>query len=418
MSPDRPEPPPDAASLPGAPSEGLFRKQALEHFLREQEQREPLKVSPPWTWSLFWVLAALVVSALLFAVLGKVEVQNRGRGILRPLAGVRILQAQVGGVLKETFARSGDQLRAGQAIARLDAAQVEGARLEAERTLALLQGAGGGFRAKEQGLLQQQISSVHVKIASQEAQVASYQASFEFQERNLAKQKRLQDQKLISPQELDKAQEDLNNARRQRDAARQQLVQLQQELAALEAQREQQRWQQTQEVAGAQTKREALETSLKQTEVLAPVDGFLEALVAKPGDLLQPGQPIAKLIPAGSPLLVVAFVPEKDRAYLKDGDEVSLEMEAYPYAEFGTLKGRIARIGSDLASPHEVREALGEDAKLEVPSFRVEIALDGHRPRRMAQAILRPGMLLQARYTLRRQRIITLVLEPLRRWFD
>jgi HlyD family secretion protein len=210
----------------------------------------------------------------------------------------------------------------------------------------------------------------------------------------------------------------MNNARRQRDAARQQLVSLQQELAALESQREQQRWQQTQEMQGAQTKREALESTLRQTEVLAPVDGFLEALVAKPGDLLQPGQPIAKLIPAGSPLLVVSFVAEKDRAYLKEGDEVALELEAYPYAEFGTLKGRISRIASDLASPHEVREALGEDAKLEAPSFRAEIALDGNRPRRMEAAILRPGMLLQARYTLRRQRIIVMVLEPLKRWFD
>jgi HlyD family secretion protein len=418
MEPLRPEAPPDAPTLAGRPQESLFRKQALEHFLREQEQREPLKVSPPWTWSLFWVLGALCLSALLFAVFGKVEVQNRGRGILRPVAGVRVLHAQVGGVLAETFARSGDQLKAGQPIARLDAAQVQGAKLEAERNLALLQGAGGGFRAKEQVLLQQQISSVHGKIASQEAQVASYQASFEYQERNLAKHRSLHEQKLISPQELEKTQEEMNNARRQRDAARQQLVSLQQELAALESQREQQRWQQTQEMQGAQTKREALESTLRQTEVLAPVDGFLEALVAKPGDLLQPGQPIAKLIPAGSPLLVVSFVAEKDRAYLKEGDEVALELEAYPYAEFGTLKGRISRIASDLASPHEVREALGEDAKLEAPSFRAEIALDGNRPRRMEAAILRPGMLLQARYTLRRQRIIVMVLEPLKRWFD
>ncbi len=418
MEPAPPETPQDAPTLAGRPQEGLFRKQALEHFLREQEQREPLKVSPPWTWSLFWVLAALAASALLFAVLGKVEVQNRGRGILRPAAGVRILQAQVGGVLKETFARSGDQLRAGQPIARLDAAQVEGARLEAERTLALLKGAGGGFRAQEQRLLLEQIASVRTKITAQEALLPSYQSSVEIQERFLATQRRLQREGLASPLDVDKAQEQANTARRQMDAARQQLVQLRQELASLESQRQQQLWQATQEVQGAQTKREALETTLRQTEVQAPVDGFLEALVAKPGDLLQPGQPIAKLIPAGSPLLVVAFVAEKDRAYLKDGDPVALELDAYPYAEFGTMKGRITRIGSDLASPHEVREALGEDAKLESPSFRLEIALDAARPRRMAQAILRPGMLLQARYTLRRQRLITLVLEPLRRWFD
>ncbi len=418
MHPTNPEPPPDAATLPGAPQDGLFRKQALEHFLREQEQREPLKVSPPWTWSLFWVLCALCASALLFAILGKVEVQNRGRGILRPVAGVRMLQAQVGGVLAETFARSGDELRAGQRIARLDAAQVQGQKLETERALAFLQGAGGGFRAREQSLLQEQMASVRSKIANQEAQVASFQASVQFQEKYYDSQKKLKESGLLSALDLGKEENTLNSVRRQWDGARQQLTQLRQELAALEAQRQQQLLAQTQEVQGAQTKREALESSLQQTQVLAPVDGFLEAFVAKNGDLLQPGQTIAKLIPAGSPLVILAFVAEKDRAYLQPGQEVSLEMEAYPYAEFGTLKGRIERIGSDLASPHEVREALGEDAKLETPSFRMEISLQDHRPRRLQGVKLRPGMLLQARYTLRRSSILTMVLEPLKRWFD
>ena len=418
MHPSPPEPPPEAATLPGVPQDGLFRKQALEHFLREQEQREPLKVSPPWTWSLFWVLCALCASALLFAILGKVEVQNRGRGILRPVAGVRMLQAQVGGVLAETFARSGDQLRAGQPIARLDAAQMQGLKLETERTLALLQGAGGGYRAKEQSLLLEQMASVRSKITSQEAQVASYQASVQFQEKYYESQRKLMEGGLLSPLDLGKEENQLNSVKRQWDAARQQLTQLRQELAALETQRQQHLWQQTQEVQGAQTKREALESTLNQTQVCAPVDGFLEALVAKPGDLVQPGQTIAKLIPAGSPLQILAFVAEKDRAYLKPGQEVSLEMEAYPYAEFGTLKGRIVRIGSDLASPHEVREALGEDAKLETPSFRLEISMEERRPRRLQQVFLRPGMLLQARYTLRRTSILTMVLEPLKRWFD
>jgi len=196
------------------------------------------------------------------------------------------------------------------------------------------------------------------------------------------------------------------------------MVQLRQDRSSLESQRQHNQWQRLQDLSGSQSKRDALDSTLRQTHVLAPVAGFLEALVARPGDLLQPGQTIAKLIPEDSPLQVVAFLPEKDRAFVKPGDQVQLELEAYLFTEFGTLKGIVKRIGSDLASQYEIQNALGEAGKLETPGYRVEIELSPERPKHLAGVKIRPGMLLQARFTLRRQRLITVVLEPLRRWLE
>lgn len=414
--------PPDSDELPDHSKEtkahGLFRKQALEHFLKEQDQAEPLKISPPWTWSLLWVMAVFTLVGILYAFLGKIEVQNRGKGILRPVAGVRTLQAQVGGVLSQTFARSGDQLREGQTIARIEAAQVQGNLLETEQHIELLKGAGKTFSNQEDSQILGQLQSLRNRLQSQETQVASYEQSVEIQRGKVASKRTLLKEGLVSKMEVDDTIDAFNSAQRQRDQAKQGLDQLHQDIAAMENQRQKLLWQRTQDVQGAQTKREALESTLNQTLVKAPLDGTLDAFVARPGDLVQTGQAIAKLIPAGSPLMVVAFVAEKDRAFVKPGDQVALELEAYPNAEFGTLKGHVLRIGSDLASPHEVREALGEDGKLETPSFRVEIEMEPALGTKLAQATLRPGMLLQARYTLRRQRIITLVLDPLKRWFD
>ena len=75
------------------------------------------------------------------------------------------------------------------------------------------------------------------------------------------------------------------------------------------------------------------------------------------------------------------------------------------------------RVNDDLASPHEIREALGEDQKLEVPTYRVELEITNAEALDSAKVKLRTGMLMNVRYTLRRQRLITLVLDPLRRWF-
>lgn len=396
----------------------IFRQEALEHLLKDQDVREPLRISPPWTWSLFLTLAAVLLAALLMAIFGKVEVQDTGRGILRPAAGVRLIQAQVGGVLAETYARSGDALKQDQPIARIDSAQVQGAMLESERQLSLLRSQGQRFGSEELRLLEEQLRAVGVKIAHQEGQIRSYEASVRIQEKKVEATRKLLAETLVAPINLDEAQDQLNVSLRTLDGAKQQLVQLRQEQSSLENQRQRSQWQRIQDLSSSQSKRDALDASLRQTNVLAPVAGFLEALVAHPGDFLQPGQTIAKLIPEHSPLLAVAFLPEKDRAFVKPGDRVQLELEAYPYTEFGSLPGRVVRIGSDLASTYEVQEALGEGGKLESPGYRVEIEVLPGTPKRLAAMTVRPGMLLQARFSLRRQRLITVVLDPLRRWLE
>lgn len=396
----------------------IFRQEALEHLLKNEEVREPLRISPPWTWSLFFILGGVLIATLLASIIGTVEVQGTGKGIIRPVAGVRLLQSQIGGVLAETYARSGETLRENQLIARIDSAQVQGALLETDRQLQLLHSQGQAYTNREEHQRQEQFHAVQMRLTHQETQVKSFENSVKIQGKRVEATRKLLAENLVAPINLDEAQDQLNATLRSLDAAKQQLVQLRQELSTLESQRQRNQWQRLQDLSSSQSKRDALDSSLRQTYVLAPVAGFLEALVAHSGDLLQPGQTIAKIVPDGSPLQVVVFLPEKDRAFVKPGDKVHLELEAYLFTEFGRLKGRVTRIGSDLASSYEIQEALGETGKLETPGYRVEIELLPERPKRLSTVKIRPGMLLQARFTLRHQRLITVVMEPLRRWLE
>lgn len=399
-------------------AQSIFRQEALDHLLKEGEIQEPLKISPPWTWALFYALGGLLLTALVASIFGKVEIQNTGKGILRPAAGLRLIQAQIGGVLAESFAKNGDTLLENQPICRIESAQMQGAMLESERQLQLLHTQGKVHTEQEEKQLQEQIRAVQMRIAHQETQVRSFERSVSIHEKKLEATRQLLAEKLVAALSLDDAQDQLNGALRMLDSARQQLAQLRQEQASLIAQSQRNRWQRTQEVSSSQSKRDALDSSLRQTLVTTPVAGSLDALVSRPGDIIQPGQTIAKIIPSGSPLLVIAFLPEKDQAFVKVGDLVQLELEAYPFTEFGTLKGRVKRLGSDLASPHEVIEALGETAKLEGPCYRVEVELLPQRPKRLENVKIRPGMLLQTRFTLRRQALISVFLDPLKRWLE
>jgi multidrug efflux pump subunit AcrA (membrane-fusion protein) len=122
------------------------------------------------------------------------------------------------------------------------------------------------------------------------------------------------------------------------------------------------------------------------------------------------------LVAGGAPSKIIAFLPERDRAFVTSGAEIRVEVEQLPYAEFGTLKGRVDRVATDLASRYEVTEALGEEAQYPGPSYRVELSLLEDDRAKQLSSKLRAGMLVNARFTLRRRRLISLVLDPLRRW--
>ena len=94
-----------------------------------------------------------------------------------------------------------------------------------------------------------------------------------------------------------------------------------------------------------------------------------------------------------------------------------MQLDQLPHAQYGTLRARIVRIADDLASPAELRDALGEDQKLAAPSYRVELEITDARAADAAHVKLRTGALMNVRFTLRRERLVTLVLSPLKRWF-
>lgn len=399
------------------PNPTLFREEALKHYLQAEEGRGLVKVSPPWTWTLLWILLAALGAALLGSFLGHVEVNGRGRGIVRPVTGVRMLVSQSAGVVGRTEVRSGQAVKAGTVLFQIEAPNIQGQLLEAERQAEAVKNDYQAMAARQDAAYAEQAQRLKGRIAQLQEQIASHRESIQIYERRLKAKQALLKEGLVSAIETDEAREALAQTRRQMGQTQQALDQTKQERAALESRRQDELWQRKQVVQNAETKRDALAFVQGQTVVTAPEDGVVEALLVKPGEVVQLGQAVGKLIPQGASLQVVSFLAEKDRAFVKPGDQVHLELDQLPYAEYGTLRAKVIRVSDDLASPFEVREAMGEDQKLEAPSYRVELEIADMNALDAARVKLRTGMLMNVRYTLRRQRLITLVLDPLRRWF-
>jgi multidrug resistance efflux pump len=401
------------------PSEDrLFREDALNNYLRAEEGGEPLRISPPWTWGLYWTMAGILFVALAFSVLGRFEVTTRARGILRPLPGIQVITAQVGGTVAQVNRPSGSSVKPGDALLRLDSASLQSQLLETERNLQILE---SDFRAyanrmdhyygEQESTLQKRLQLLTQQEESQRASIAGYQ-------RKVTSEQLLEKDGLSSMRQVDEAKESLSQAQRQWMASQQSLVQARQELAGLRSNRENDLWRREQEVQVARSKRDALKLSLSQTEITAPREGTLEAVLVKVGDVIQQGAPVGRIVPQGGPLRVISFLPEKDRAFVKPGNEVRVELDQLPYAEFGTLRARVVRVSDDLASAQEFQEAMGDLNKPEGSMFRVELDLEAGGGKKISEIPIRSGMLLNVRFTLRRQKPLTMILEPLKRWLD
>jgi membrane fusion protein len=398
------------------PQDSFYRKTAIDHYLATEENGQVIRISPPWTWAVVAVVAAVIGAALLLSIFGRIEITAHGRGILRPRGGVRVLIAEAGGVVSHVDARSGASVRRGGPVLRLQSAELQAALLEAERELELVTSDSQVYTQRQARMFDEQERSLRTRLAILEQESGSYEQSVKTYERKLDRSRELEQSGLLSPTIVEDVRETLSQARRQLSTNSRSLAQTRQELASTQSQRQEELWQRQRARQYSISKRDALAFSLQRMQIRAPVDGVVEAVLVKTGDVVQAGQIVGKLVPQETGFQVVSFLPEKDRASVHVNDVVKLELEQFPYTEYGTLKGRIQRIGDDLASTPEIREALGEETRLDTSSYRVEILVDpAGRPRGVP---LRTGMLMNVRYILRRERPIALFFAPLQRWLD
>lgn len=398
----------------------LFRSTAIQHYLnREREEVPvPLQISPAWSWWLFWVLSGLVTLALVLSVVINVEVQGTGRGVFYVAGGARPLVVQTSGRVSRVVATPGQRVARGDLLLELDSAPIQSQILEVDQALVQMERVTRPAQLELDHLAEAQIKEARRRRDSQEEQLVSLERSIHLFERKLVATEELGRYGLVSTIGVEEAREALAQAQRNIQNSHQALMASDQELAALNARRDSDNLRNLQATQTLHTRRDSLAFSLAQTRVEATESGIVEGFRIRTGDVVNSGQSVGRLLTDGAPPRAFSLLAERDRALIHLGDTVRLEVDQFPFADWGTLKATIHRIGENPASPAELREVFGEDAKIDVASYLVELVIPGGQTRAVAQQPLRSGMGFRTRYTLRRQRPISFLLEPLRRWLE
>lgn len=107
------------------PEDPLFRSAALEHYLRGEEGGQPLRVSPPWTWMLWFVLLGASLCMLGFASCYHMPVSEQVEGKMRLSPGSRVLNSESEGVVTGTICDPGHPVSKGEVIVTLSQETLE-----------------------------------------------------------------------------------------------------------------------------------------------------------------------------------------------------------------------------------------------------------------------------------------------------
>jgi hemolysin D len=149
---------------------------------------------------------------------------------------------------------------------------------------------------------------------------------------------------------------------------------------------------------------------LKQQNLVAPVDGVVFELAAKlPGVVAQSGQALLQVVP-NEALTAQVQVANADIANIRPGMAVDVRVDAYPFTEFGAVKGVVSKVS---------REAVKANDQNPRTVFPVEVRLDRQFLERKSQRFaLTPGMSLAAMIKVRQRAPISYVTEEITKAFD
>ncbi len=143
--------------------------------------------------------------------------------------------------------------------------------------------------------------------------------------------------------------------------------------------------------------------------VKSPIDGIVHELAQKtPGEVVKPGDLVAKIVPLNSSVVAEVRIDPKDVGHVKTGDRVEIKLSTFDPNVFGVVMGKV-----DVISASTFKNEEGE------PYFKAIVALDqrsvgeGNRRR-----LIQPGMVVEADIITGSKSLVKYLLKPVYRSLD
>ncbi len=145
----------------------------------------------------------------------------------------------------------------------------------------------------------------------------------------------------------------------------------------------------------------------------AQSDAIVSSVLVQQSNYVEPGQPIASLIPTPSTLKAEIFIPSTAIGFVHRGTKVAMHYAAFPYQKYGVQYGVIEQVSETPTQPAQLAMLLGQQPPAQ-PMYRAIASLEKQQIVTAGQQrVLAPGMQLEAALLLEDRSIISWLLEPI-----
>ncbi|WPL16488.1 multidrug efflux system protein EmrA [Thiorhodovibrio winogradskyi] len=408
----------------------IFRKSALERLSSPEQLDRLVTVVSPKNWLALLTITLLLAAVVAWGILGALPTLVKGNGILISSGGqITTIQAPAAGTLTEILVDLGQEIEAGQVLARLsqtDAMQrlrsAQGLLEERERALAQLQ-------AQFEDELRLKRANMMLRRAALQDQIDAGAKRGDFLRERLANQESMQKRGLASRDEIETTRDELNQVDEKVAQVRTQMATIEAEELDLLATQANERRRAEEAIHDAERQIRELEASLAEaTVVTASARGILAEIKVNPGARVAEGQSLFALQSGGQSLELILYIPPQDGKRVKPGMSAQISPATVKQEEFGTIKGAVDWVSDFPASMDGMRAVLGSNELAQTfapagPPYVARVALEqdpvsvsGYRwtSRKGANLPLSAGTLCSAEITIERRAPITLVIPLLR----
>ncbi|MFZ4212094.1 HlyD family type I secretion periplasmic adaptor subunit [Pantoea endophytica] len=318
------------------------------------------------------ISTALILVAVIWAWFGVLDEVSTGTGKVIPSSRDQVLQSLEGGILTELYAHEGDQVQAGQVVARLDAtrsqsnvgesaARYRAALAAAARLNAEVNDQPLSFPAelnKFPDLMASETRLYKTRRAQLTDATAQFKESLALANRELAITQRLAKTGAASSVEVLRLQRDKSDLElKLTDMRSQYYVQAREELAKANAEADSM----AQVVKGR-------EDTVTRLTIRSPMRGIVKNIkVSTVGGVVPPNGELMNIVPMNDRLLIEARLSPRDIAFIRPGQRAVVKISAYDYAIYGGLNGVVESISPD---------TIQDEVKPEIYYYRVFIRTD------------------------------------------
>lgn len=340
-------------------------------------------------------ITALIFLFLLWAGFSKIDQRTRGAGQVVPSQEIQVVQSLEGGILAELPVREGDIVEKDQVLARISDVAFASEERGAESRFAALKAKKLRLRAEAEGqpfvmdpdiaseepgiarneqalyesrqaelenaksILDNEITSANAELAEVQAKIGRLSESRKLLQEELKITEEMVRKKAVPKLEEIRLNRELSDLSGQIREASEKRARLQSDLNSAKRQREDQedkfRSQALGELSEVEAQLSQLEENLTaigdrvlRTELRSPVRGVVNKIMLKTiGGVIEPAMRLIEIVPIDDELKIVAKVAPNEIAFLRPGQDVKIKISAYDAQRYGSLKGKLVRIGAN-----------------------------------------------------------------------